>query len=111
MNSTKSLPEFATERQISLAEKVGLEIDVSTPYQVAYEMIGDYIAANPLSEEEREARRLARRERLAALPANEKQIALISKITRGKFVPTNQPQVQGFFAGRRNRQTAPAAAE
>jgi hypothetical protein len=108
MTSTKSQPEFATERQISFAEKNGLEIDASTPYQVAFDMIGAHIAASPRSAEEREARNAARRERLASLPATGKQVALISKITKGKFIPTNQLQVRGFFAGRRNRRPAPA---
>jgi len=87
----------------ALEEHAEVSADASTA-------ISAYINEHPYSEEEKAARKNAKNAKLAALAATPAQIALVQKITKGKFSPSNQLQVTGFLSGLRNRR-AQAKAE
>lgn len=108
----------ASEKQVNFLTSKGIDVPEGTTVSQASALISAYIAEHPFSEEETAERETARKanlaqfnEKLKSQAATEKQVAMVSRITRGKYVPTNRLQVQVFMANLKRRRAAePVAA-
>jgi hypothetical protein len=92
MSDTATETLLATEKQVTFAAEKGIEgVTAETPRSEAFDLIGEWIKANPLPADQQ-------RESTADLPPTEAQMNIVSRVTKGRYQPATRKAAGAFIA-------------